>query len=145
MRPARVRGLNQDPFWEYVGRGQLRLQRCRACGRFVYPPAPVCARCWSEDLAWVPVGGRGRVVSWTRFHRTYFPELPAPYVVAAVELDEGPIVVADTRPADWCPRIGQWVRLVFDTGSAEPTLFHWSPAGDPDGSGSDAAPPAAGE
>ncbi|MCL8209264.1 MAG: OB-fold domain-containing protein [Actinomycetia bacterium] len=130
MRPAPVRGLFEEPLWAYVRQGELRLQRCRACGRFMYPPAPVCAACWSEALEWVPVGGGGRVVSWTRFHRTYFPELPAPYVVAAVELDEGPIVIADTMPTNWAPRIGQRVRLVFDAepDGDGPPLFHWAAA-----------------
>jgi len=100
----------------------------------MYPPAPVCAACWSEALEWVPVSGGGRVVSWTRFHRTYFPELPAPYVVAAVELDEGPIVIADTMPPNWAPRVGQRVRLVFDEADREGLrLFHWTAAGSADG------------
>jgi len=35
------------------------------------------------------------LLSWTVFRRQYFPELPVPYVVAAVRTDEGPILVGN--------------------------------------------------
>jgi uncharacterized OB-fold protein len=38
--------------------------------------------------------GRGKVLSWTTFHRTYFPEYPAPHTSMVLELDEGPLFVA---------------------------------------------------
>ena len=40
------------------------------------------------------MAGRGKVLSWTTFHRSYFPEYPAPHTVIVLELDEGPLFVA---------------------------------------------------
>ena len=40
------------------------------------------------------MAGRGKVLSWTTFHRGYFPEYPAPHTVIVLELDEGPLFVA---------------------------------------------------
>ena len=38
--------------------------------------------------------GRGTVLSWTTFHRAYFPEYPAPHTSIVLELDEGPLFVS---------------------------------------------------
>ena len=43
------------PFWEAARRHQLALQRCAECGRFRYPPAPVCPECLSERAEWTPM------------------------------------------------------------------------------------------
>ena len=40
------------------------------------------------------MAGRGKVLSWTTFHRSYFPEYPAPHTAIVLELDEGPLFVA---------------------------------------------------
>ena len=40
------------------------------------------------------MAGRGKVLSWTTFHRSYFPEYPAPHTVMVLELNEGPLFVA---------------------------------------------------
>lgn len=95
QRPARRAGREDVPFWGFLEDQELRLQQCRDCGRFRYPPAPVCPDCWSEAHTWTPLSGRGVLLSWTRFHRQYFPELPAPYVVVAVQAVEGPILIGN--------------------------------------------------
>jgi uncharacterized OB-fold protein len=39
------------------------------------------------------------LLSWARFQRQYFSSLPAPYVVAVVALDEGPLMVGNIDDA----------------------------------------------
>jgi hypothetical protein len=41
------------------------------------------------------VSGRGHVFSFVIYRRTYHPGMPAPYVVALVELDEGPRLISN--------------------------------------------------
>ena len=43
--------------------------------------------------------GRGRVIAWTTFHRQYFKELPVPYTVVSVQLEEGPILIGNVLNA----------------------------------------------
>jgi uncharacterized OB-fold protein len=80
----------------------------------------------------VPAAGSGRIVSWTRFHRQYFPELPPPYLVVSVALDEGPMVVGNLlgdQAVD--PTVGAPVRLCLqpvDTGTGRIDLPQWEPA-----------------
>ncbi|WP_257216506.1 Zn-ribbon domain-containing OB-fold protein [Allopusillimonas soli] len=46
------------------------------------------------EYEWRSISGRGRIISWTVFHRTYLPAYPAPHLVVAVQLEEGPIMVS---------------------------------------------------
>ncbi|OZI16346.1 hypothetical protein CAL18_16530 [Bordetella genomosp. 7] len=81
------------PLWESIQEGQMKLQRCRKTGAFYYPPGPVCPQSLSFDVEWAPVSGRGTILSWTVFHRQYLPAYPAPHLVVAVALEEGPIMI----------------------------------------------------
>jgi len=83
------------PFWEACRSGVLAVPVCTDCGHRFLPPGPCCPRCWSADLALRPVSGRGRVFSFAVYRRTYHPEIPEPYVVALVELDEGPRLISN--------------------------------------------------
>ncbi len=96
QRPPRVMDPHAERFWEFTRQQELRLQRCGACGRFRWPPGPICDGCLSEDHAWEEVSGRGALLTWVTYRRPYFPEYPAPHTVIMVELDEGPLFV--TQP-----------------------------------------------
>lgn len=85
------------PFWEGCKAGELRLQKCLACGRPRYFPRPACPYCGAEETAWEAASGKGKVVSWVV---CYHPTLPAfqdrvPYNVVLVELDEGVRMVSN--------------------------------------------------
>jgi len=43
-------------------------------------------------VATQPVSGRARLWSWTVMRRQYFKDFPPPYLVALVELEEGPMI-----------------------------------------------------
>jgi uncharacterized OB-fold protein len=89
-----------EPMWQSVAEGALKLQRCAQCGRFRYPPGPCCPACLSTEARWEAVSGRGRVLSWTTFHRQYLPAYPPPLTCVAVALEEGPIVIANVDADD---------------------------------------------
>jgi uncharacterized protein len=94
LRPKPIIGPYEKPFWEYVQKRGLRLQRC-SNGHFRYPPGPVCPKCMSLEYSWDKVTGRGKLISWTVFHRQYFPDLAPPYTVVCGALDEGPLLLAN--------------------------------------------------
>jgi uncharacterized OB-fold protein len=78
------------PYWAALAKGTLRLQHCRDCGHWTWPPRPICSGCQGESLAWEPVMGTGEVYSWVVTHEAYAPEFVAlvPYTVALVRIDE---------------------------------------------------------
>ena len=80
------------PYWEAAKHHKLEVPHCNACGHYWFPPSASCPHCLSTDFAFTPVSGRGKVFSFVTFHRVYHPafEQEVPYVVALVELEEGP-------------------------------------------------------
>jgi len=84
-----------QPLWESVDAGKFSIQQCASCKHFRYPPGACCPRCLSTEFTWTPVSGRGRLLAWTTFHRQYLPDYPPPVTCVAVELEEGPIMVAN--------------------------------------------------
>jgi uncharacterized protein len=94
LRPKPIIGPYEKPFWEHVQNRELRLQRCNN-GHFRYPPGPVCPKCMSIEYSWDKVTGHGKLISWTVFHRKYFPDLAPPYTVVCGALDEGPLLIAN--------------------------------------------------
>lgn len=112
-------------FWEGCRAGELRLQRCRACGHFRYAPKRLCPHCLSEDFEWRAVSGRGKVHTFSVEHHAYHPawKEDVPYAVAVVELEEGPRMtsrIVGCAPGD--VRIGLPVRVVFEKATEEITL-----------------------
>ena len=95
LLPSAV-GLNGE-FYAFLANGELRLQRCVACGTWRHPPRYRCAHCGSSEVAWEPAAGRGRVFSWTVTHRAVDPAFTPPYAILIVELDEGPRLVGNLR------------------------------------------------
>ena len=120
------------PFWDATRRHELALPRCRACGRLHYYPRGSCPHCLSGDLAWERLSGRGRLHTFTIVYRGQrgFP-LGEPYVIAIVELDEGPRMMSnlvgvamDTAAV----RIGMPVEVVFEDVSDTIALPRFRPA-----------------
>jgi uncharacterized OB-fold protein len=114
-------------------RHAIELQRCAGCGVFVFYPRAICPSCGSFELRWVPVTGKGTLYSFTIVHRATVPEFrpDMPYVVALVDLDEGPRLMATLVdvPADATQiRIGARVEIVYHDVTPDVTLLRFRPA-----------------
>ena len=119
-----------QPFWDGCARGELLLQRCGACGTLRHPPSPICPHCRSAAHAWVAASGRGAVYTYTVVRQALAKGWDArvPYVVAVVELDDGPRILSniiDVAPDD--VRIGMRVEVVFVESEAEQQLPVFKP------------------
>ena len=104
------------PFWEAAARHELVVQRCQRCGTHLFYPRANCP-CGSTELAWVAVSGRATVHAFTVARRPTHPGLAdrVPYVIAIVELEEGPRM---TTNVVGCPveevRVGLPVQAGFE-------------------------------
>lgn len=82
---------DSKPFWSAAKQHELRIQRCRACGDAYFYPRNVCPSCLSRDVEWFTASGRGRLHTFVIVHRGLkVTPLELPYVLAMVELEEGP-------------------------------------------------------
>ncbi len=89
-RPAPSPTPLTAPYWEACGRGELAIQRCAGCARFIHFPEPVCPHCHSAELAFEAVSGRGAVHTFSVVHRSFAPGYAddTPYVIAWIDLVE---------------------------------------------------------
>jgi uncharacterized OB-fold protein len=92
-------GMHGDFYRECARQGGLVFQRCEACGTPRHPPRALCARCGSDQVAWVRSAGQGTIFSWTVTHQAPHPAFASqvPYAVVVVELEEGVRIVASLR------------------------------------------------
>jgi uncharacterized OB-fold protein len=100
---------------------RLRKQRyalvgeiCPHCNAKLFPPRDICPECGQEARTPYQFSGRGEVYSYTTI---YDPpagyEENAPYTVALVKLEEGPIITAQlTDLGDEPVKIGAPVEMV---------------------------------
>lgn len=95
-RPDRTRGPEDDAFWAWCDKGELRLQSCSHCRKFSWPPTQACEHCGGGDLSWERLSGRGALVSWCTFERDYYKGvLPIPWDTILVALEEGPLLISN--------------------------------------------------
>ena len=106
------------PYWEAAARQELTLPRCDACGLVFFPLREQCPGCWSGELSWQTMSGRGTVWTFTEVHVPFYDDTWAedvPYVVAVIELDEGPRLLANIVEPDMDRlSIGDRVEVVFE-------------------------------
>lgn len=78
------------PYWEGIGRRELRIQRCAGCQSWAWPADWRCPRCGGYEFYWEAVEPVGRVYSWVRTRRPFveaYADL-VPYVNVLVELEQ---------------------------------------------------------
>ncbi len=124
-KPLPIPDAETIPFWTALRHGQLLLKHCTGCRRFHFYPRIICPFCSCDALEWKEASGRGEIYTYTVARRPAGPAFKAsvPYVVALVQLDEGPrmmtnIVCDDPNEI----RIGLRVAVQYDDVTEDITL-----------------------
>ena len=130
-KPIPTPSEDSRPYWEATRNHELKLQQCRVCKAFRFPPAEVCPECTSDAYDWNPVSGKGRVFSFVIYHRAYHPGFQdeIPYVVGVIELDEGPRMLSNVvgcKPEE--VRCDMPVEVAFEDITDEMSLPKFRPA-----------------
>jgi uncharacterized protein len=89
-------------YWEGAGRGELVLQRCADCGTTQHKPRAFCPTCQSSDVRPLVASGLGTVHTFTVTRQNQQPPFAAacPYVLAYVEVEEGPRILTHVVGCD---------------------------------------------
>ena len=85
------------PYWDELAAGALTFQRCKGCGCAWLPVRSECPQCLANDWGRERAAGGATLVSWVVYHHAYHPAFAQrlPYVVAVVQLDEGPRMISN--------------------------------------------------
>ena len=131
-KPRRLRpplGHDNRWWWEGIDAGEIRIQRCKACGTLRHPPRPMCGECRSIEWDWIVSRGMGTVYSHVVMHHPPVPGYELPLSVALIELDEGTRLVANVvgcKPSE--VRIGMRVHARIELADDEMKLPFFHPA-----------------
>lgn len=121
------------PYWDAAREHRLLIQRSKKTGKYVFYPRSVSPFAPDDELVWTEVSGVGTVYSYTVARRATAPQWSGdePYVIAIVELAEGPHMTANILG---CPpeavKIGMPVRVSFEDVTPEVTLVQFRPRSD---------------
>jgi uncharacterized protein len=87
-------GEDSEEFWAGTARGELLVQACGACGRWRFPPRPMCPHCRSTEVRWERASGNAAIWSYVVPHPPLLPAYGqlAPYNVIVVALEEDPTI-----------------------------------------------------
>jgi uncharacterized protein len=95
--PLPTPSIETEPFWAAVQERKLMMPTCNRCRKVTFPPTVACPACSNDAFTWTQMSGRGKVFSFVVYHRVYHPAFKdkVPYVVAVVELEEGPRIISN--------------------------------------------------
>ena len=115
-------------FWQGVEKEELRIQRCRGCGRLRHPPRPMCGSCASLDWDHRVASGRGTLHSFVVHHHPPVFGFETPFVIALVHREEGTRIVGNLVEIDPSEtRIGLPVEACFVRVAEQWRLPQWRP------------------
>ncbi|AKB83646.1 conserved protein associated with acetyl-CoA C-acyltransferase [Methanosarcina barkeri 3] len=103
-------------FWRGIGsRYNLEGTRCNECGEYFYPPRNFCVNCRRVGhIEPYKFKGTGEIISYTVIHTAAEGfEDQTPYILAIIELDEGPRLTSQVIGNPEKIHIGMRVRSVF--------------------------------
>ncbi|MGY9074186.1 MAG: Zn-ribbon domain-containing OB-fold protein [Acidimicrobiales bacterium] len=130
--PARAPqpSIENQPFFDAAAEGRLSLPKCDVCQTFIWYPRERCPACHHSGATWTGCTGNGSIYSFTVVRKGQGRwRDAAPYVIAYVELDEGPRImtnIVDVDP-DTCA-IGDQLTAVFVATEDGPPLLRFRPA-----------------
>lgn len=100
---------------EIPQRYRLEANRCKSCGKILFPPRLVCPKCGGKEFEKKRLSENGKVITFTTIRvapKQFANETP--YTIGVIELDEGVKITAqivDCKPED--VQIGKRVRFIF--------------------------------
>ncbi|MGW0593755.1 Zn-ribbon domain-containing OB-fold protein [Streptosporangium sp. NPDC002607] len=104
-------------YWDRASQGELWLRRCGPCDRAYFYPRDHCPFCGGAEVSWVRARGRGRLASYVISHRPAPGYDDVPFVIALVELVEGPRMLTNILEVEPDPSklpIGLELDVVFE-------------------------------
>lgn len=119
-RPTPVVDSDSRPYWEAISRHKFMLPYCTDCERFFFFPRVLCPHCHETHIAWRKGSGRGKIYTFTISRRPAGPAFKErlPYVVALIDLTEGPRIMSNVVGTDIdAVHIGDRVQIEFEEGS----------------------------
>lgn len=89
------RPISTISFNQFLNEEKLMGSKCKKCSVLYLPPRPICLKCFSRDMEWVEMKGKGKLLTFTSIY-VGTPSMikegydrKHPYCAGVVELEEG--------------------------------------------------------
>jgi uncharacterized OB-fold protein len=100
------RPFSDIAYKQFLAEERLMGSKCKECDALFLPPRPICVKCYSSDMEWVEMKGKGKLSAFTCISIGP-PSMIAegynrknPYCSGVVEVDEGVRVDARIEGVD---------------------------------------------
>ena len=119
MWPIEAKEFNRSwPFYENLKQGRFTTTKCKDCGNVSYPPRVICPQCYSENLEFVDLPKKGKVVVFSEEVKGVPIGFESPLIHAVIDLGTDPMRRLLTRvincPAGTLKRGDEVQLVVFD-------------------------------
>lgn len=100
------RPFSDHSYRQFLNEEKLMGSRCKKCRVLYAPPRSICIKCYSSEMEWVPMNGKGKLYAFTcvaigpLFMVAEGYSRDHPYCSGVVELHEGPRVDARIEGVD---------------------------------------------
>ena len=94
--------LDTQQFWAATKNKEFKYQQCENCHKVVFYPRRHCTGCTTGKLAWKTASGKASVYTYSVVRQSYHPFFRnmVPYVVAWIDLEEGPRILSNVIGVD---------------------------------------------
>jgi uncharacterized OB-fold protein len=122
-----------QPYWDGLKEHKLMLPKCDDCGKPFFYPRIACPFCHSRQISWMQASGKGKLYSFEIAYRSLSAafKVKPPYILAMVELDEGPRLMSNLINIEPDPKVIKCdmpVEVVFEKLTDEITIPLFQPA-----------------
>ena len=91
MWPLEAKEFNRIwPFYENLKQGRLTTTKCKDCGFVAYPPRVICPECYSENLEYIDLPTKGKVIVFSEEVKGVPLGFPSPLIHAVIDLGVDP-------------------------------------------------------
>ena len=100
------RPISTISFNHFLNEEKLMGSRCKKCGTLFSPPRPICIKCFSREIEWAKLSGKGKLAAFTCIYvgppwmikQGY--DRKHPYCSGVVDLEEGTKIDARIEGVD---------------------------------------------
>ena len=92
MWPVEAKEFNRSwQFYENLRQKRFTTTKCKDCGNVSYPPRVICPQCYSENLEYVDLPTKGKVVVFSEEVKGVPLGFESPLIHAVVDLGQDPV------------------------------------------------------
>ncbi len=92
MWPLESKEFNRIwPFYENLKQGRFTTTKCKDCGFVAYPPRVICPECYSENLEYIDLPTKGKIIVFSEEVRGVPLGFESPLIHDVVDLGVDPV------------------------------------------------------